>query len=413
MRSALKLATLATLLVPAAAALAAGSAVFDLEIGDPKRKGQHVQVVLDGITDTTTGELLTPQEMAERLADTRILLIGEDHTDMDFHRVQARVIEELHRTGREVMVGLEMYPYTRQAVLNKWSDGLLTEEAFVELSGWYESWGYRWDYYQRIFLFARDNGIPMFGVNIPRDHVRTVRTKGFEGLSAAQAAHMPETVNTDSDEHRQLFRAYFEDDDALHVAISEEQWDGMFRAQCTWDAAMGWNARMALERHGGEDAIMVVLIGAGHVTYGLGAERQITDAFDGRIRSLAPVPIRDDENEPVHEVRASYANFIWGVPPEIEPAYPSLGVSLAGALGSAPTSVIQVSDDSVAQRAGILVGDVLLYLDHGKLDSSVALRKQIAGYDWGDSALLRFERDGEVRTLDLHFRRVPAETHSK
>ena len=63
---------------------------------------------------------------------------------------------------------------------------------------------------------------------------------------------MPETVNTDSDEHRQLFRAYFEDDDAVHVTISEEQWEGMFRAQCTWDAAMGFNARMALERHGGE-----------------------------------------------------------------------------------------------------------------------------------------------------------------
>ena len=27
--------------------------------------------------------------MGERLADTRILFIGEDHTDMDFHRVQA------------------------------------------------------------------------------------------------------------------------------------------------------------------------------------------------------------------------------------------------------------------------------------------------------------------------------------
>ena len=411
-KTTIRLAAFAIVLVPVAAAWAAGSNVFDLEIGDPKRKDRQVAVVLDGITDTATGELLTPRELAERLADTRILFIGEDHTDMDFHRVQERVIQELHRSGREVMVGLEMFPSPRQEILNEWSGGLLTEEEFVESSGWYESWGYRWDYYRRIFLYARDNGIPMFGVNIPRDHVRTVRTKGFEGLSAKQAAHMPESVNTDSDEHRQLFRAYFEDDDALHAAISAEQWDGMYRAQCTWDAAMGWNARMALERHGGEDAIMVVLIGAGHVTYGLGAERQIRDAFDGRISSLAPVPIRDDDNQPVHEVRASYANFIWGVPPEIEPEYPGLGVSLAGALGSTPTKVIQVSDDSVAQRAGIRVGDLLLYLDHGKLDSSVALRKRIASYEWGDSAILRFERDGEVRTLDLHFRRAPAETGS-
>lgn len=405
MRSTLKIAALATVLVPVAGALAAGSGVFDLEIGDPERKGRQVAVVLDGITDTGTGELLTPQELAERLADTRILFVGEDHTDMDFHRVQARVLEELHRTGREVMVGLEMFPYTRQEILDEWSEGSLNEEEFVESSDWYGNWGYRWDYYRLIFLFARDNGIPMFGVNIPRDHVRTVRTEGFEGLSAAQAAHMPETVNTDSDEHRQLFRAYFEDDDALHVTISEEQWEGMFRAQCTWDAAMGFNARMALQRHGGEDAIMVVLIGAGHATYGLGAERQIRDAFDGQIRSLVPVPIRDGDNQPVDHVRASYADFVWGVPPEIEPEYPSLGVSLAGAVGSDPMKVIQVSDDSVAQRAGILVGDVLLHLDQRELDSGVALRKQIAGYDWGDSAVLRLKREGEAQTLDLHFRR--------
>ena len=93
---------------------AASSAVFDLGIGDPERKGRQVAVVLDGITDTATVELLTPREMAERLADTRILFIGEDHTDMDFHRMQARIMEELHRSGREVMVGLEMFPYTRQ-----------------------------------------------------------------------------------------------------------------------------------------------------------------------------------------------------------------------------------------------------------------------------------------------------------
>ena len=403
---------LAALFVPVVVAFAADSSVFDLEIGDPQRKDRQVAVVLDGITDTATGELLTPQEMAERLADTRILFIGENHTDMDFHRVQARIIEALHRNGREVMIGLEMYPYTQQQFLDEWSDGLLTEQEFIDLSGWYESWSYRWDYYRRIFLFARDNGIQMFGVNIPRDQIKTVRMEGFEALNDEQASHMPEFVNTDSDEHRQLFRAYFEDDDALHAAISEEQWDGMYRAQCTWDAAMGWNARLALERHGGEDAIMVVLIGAGHVTYGLGAERQIKDEFTGRIRSLVPVPVRDDDNVPVDEVRASYANFIWGVPPETESLYPSLGVSLMGSIGSAPTKVIQVSDDSVAQRAGIQVGDVLLYLDDAELDSSVALREQIALYDWGDSAVLGYEREGAIRTLDIHFRRLPADTES-
>ena len=78
-----------------------------------------------------------------------------------------------------------------------------------------------------------------------------------------------------------------------------------------------------------------------------------------------------------------------------------------------PPSVIQVSDDSVAQRAGVRVGDVLLQLDQSELDSSVALSKQIAGYDWGDSAVLASSSVTErsARWI-VHFRRVPADTHN-
>ncbi len=48
----------------------------------------------------------------------------------------------------------------------------------------------------------------------------------------------------------------------------------MQRAQCTWDATMGYNAIQAFEAHAGEagegEAIMVVFAGSGHVAYGLG-----------------------------------------------------------------------------------------------------------------------------------------------
>ena len=72
--------------------------------------------------------------------------------------------------------------------------------------------------------------------------------------------------------------------------------------------------------------------------------------------------------------------------------------------------VIQVSDDSVAQRAGVRVGDVLLHLDDSKLDSSIALRKQIAGYDWGRQRRIAVRaRRTRCKSLDLHFRRAPAE----
>ena len=83
-------------------------------------------VVLDAPVDTRTGEVLGRPELVKRLADTRVLLVGEEHTDSEFHRVELRVIEALQASGREVLIGLEMFPYDQQGPLDDWTHGLLT-----------------------------------------------------------------------------------------------------------------------------------------------------------------------------------------------------------------------------------------------------------------------------------------------
>ncbi len=324
------------------------------------RKDKQVELRLDGITDTANGDLITPPELARRLAPTGLLFIGETHTNLDFHKVQLRVVRALHEAGREVMIGLEMFPYTQQASLDAWVAGKYTEQEFLEAADWFEYWSYNWEYYREIFVYARDNGIRMYGVNTPRDVVKAVREKGFKDLTPEEAAHIPHEVKPITPEQREMFKAFFDPDDALHM--NDEALEGMLRAQTVWDATMGWNALQALQTNGGDNAIMVVLIGSGHVTYGLGAERQTDPYYEGVISSVIPLEVTDDECTPVTKVQASYANFLWGLPRQEDEAYPSLGVSLMGPLGEKPTTVIQLSEGSVAERAGIAVGDVLLKL---------------------------------------------------
>ena len=381
----------------------AGQADLHHAIGDPARKDRKVELVLDGIVDTASDETVTPEEMAARLSDVGMLFIGETHTNIDYHRVQLRTIRALHEAGREVLIGLEMFPYTQQSSLNEWIEGDQSEQEFVEAAEWHTYWGYNWGYYREIFVYARDNGIRMFGVNTPREVVKAVRQKGFKDLTPEEAEHIPNGVLPVTDEQRTMYRSFFDPDDALHM--SDDRLDGMLRAQATWDATMGWNSLQALRKHGGEDAIMVVLIGSGHVTYGLGSERQTAPYYDGNIASLIPVQNADPTGAPVEKVQASYANFIWGLPRADYEIYPSLGVSLMGPIGKEPTQIIQLSAGSVADRAGFQVGDVLQSLGGEPVSSGVDLRRIVSGWRWGDVATAEILRDGKEQQISIAVRR--------
>lgn len=401
MNARLPLLLLALLL---AVPLSAADETLHLPLGDPARKDRQAPLVLDAVTDTRTGALITPAELANRLGDVRLLLVGESHTDMDFHRAQLRVLEELVRSGRKVLLGLEMYPYTGQQFLDSWVEGRLTEEQFLETSRWYESWGYNWSYYRDIFLLARDRKIRLFALNAPRAVIEKVRKKGFESLTPEEAAHVPRDVDTRSPEHRALFKAFFAPDDPLHAGMTEEQWDGMIAAQATWDATMAHNAVKALEREPG--AILAVLVGSGHVAYGLGIERQAAArGFGGRIASVIPVNVKDTEGKSVGAVQASYADFLWGLPPAAAPLYPHLGLSTVPAEGEKALKVIFLQEKTPAATAGFEVGDVLLALDGTPVPDKETLNRLMAAKRWGDAAVFRVRRGSGTVEIPVLFRR--------
>lgn len=376
-----------------------------LAIGDSARKDKEAPLVLDGVTDTRKGDVVTPAEMAKRLAGARLVLVGESHTDMDFHRAQLRVVEELVRAGRPVFLGLEMYPYTQQRYLDQWVDGLLTEEGFLKLSRWYENWGYNWNYYRDIFLFARDHKVRMFAVNAPRDVVTAVRKKGFQNLTPEEAAHIPTRIDTSSPDHRALFKSFFDADDPLHSGMTEEQWDSMISAQATWDATMAHNAVKALQEHGTPETVMVVLAGSGHVAYGVGIARQARGYFQGDIATLIPVNVREMDGTEVKTVQASYADFLWGVPGETAPLYPSLGLSTSPVEGEKALKVIFVSEKTPAEKAGFKAGDVLLTMDGAAVPDKETLNRLVAGRSWGDEAVFIVKRGAGTETLRVSFRR--------
>jgi uncharacterized iron-regulated protein len=349
---------------------------------------------------------MSPSELAGKLEGTRLVLMGESHTDVNFHRAQFQLIKALHDAGREVLVGLEMYPYTKQEFLDNWYSGRYTEKGFLETSRWYDAWGYHWDYYRPIFLFARDNGLPMYGLNTPREVIASVRKKGFDELTEEERELMPPSVDTDNDEHFELFKSYFEDED-FHATMTDEQWKGMFDAQCTWDATFGHNALEVLEKHEDPNAVLVVLVGSGHTTYDLGIQRQIQQwDQDLTIATVIPIPVQEwDEEEPIVEVQASFADFIWGMPQETDPVYPTLGISTRSTGDEGQRTVIYVGEDSVGEQAGFEMGDLLLTMGDKPIGSREDLALFMSEIRWGDRTEAKVLRGEEEVILDIAFRR--------
>ncbi|MGD8330484.1 MAG: ChaN family lipoprotein [Acidobacteriota bacterium] len=394
----LALAALVAVAAPPVAARAQDE--LDLAVGDPARRDQRVAVMMDAIVDSRTAAVLAPDDLPERLADVRLLLMGESHTEMASHRVQLAVIRALVESGREVMIGLEMYPYTEQQHLDHWIDGLLTEKGFVQLSRWYENWGYNWGYYREIFAYARDHDVRMVAVNTPREVVSAVRQKGFDGLSEEEAQHIPPRVDTDNEEHLELFRAYMGPPGSGH-GVSDDALFSMFQAQCTWDAAMAYNSVKALEQRPG--AIMVVMVGSGHVAYGLGIQRQAKLWFDGEVRTLIPVALGADPHHPRDSVQASYADYVWGVPAETDTAFPSLDFSTRQTDGQ--VEVIIVPSGSDAAEAGVSVGDRIVAIDGEPVPDRETMSRLVAEKRWGDRIVLGLEREGRSVEAAFVFRR--------
>ncbi len=395
--------------ITASALAQSGNQVLHLSVGDPARKDREVPLQLDTIVDTKTGDQITPAQLVSRLAGVRLLLVGEEHTNIEIHRIQARIIEGLVAAGRKVFIGLEMYPYTEQRSLDEWHGGFLTEEGFVRLSHWYDNWGFNWNYYRDIFLFARDHRIPMFALNAPREVVSAVRRKGFANLTPEEAAHIPKDIDATNPDHMTFFKATLAGETGGPMGMgqmSDDMWKSMLAAQATWDAAMGFNAVQALKQFGGNDAMMVVLVGAGHVAYGLGIEHQARQWFDGPIASVIPMSVTSGL-VPINTVRASYANFIWGIGEEIDSLYPDPFISTRPIEDGKALQVLAPEHGSLAEKAGFKANDVLVSMDGIPITDKETLSRLVAAKRWGDASVFVVRRGNGTETLTMQYRRTP------
>jgi uncharacterized iron-regulated protein len=243
--------------------------------------GLNMEFGADSILSGTTGTPISYAEMLKDLENARIIYIGENHTDPVHHQIQLRVIQDLTER-HEVAVGVEMIDHPYQPVLDKWSQGGLSEEAFLEKTQWYANWRYDFDLYRGIFETIRDKRIPLIGLNLPFHIPPKIAVGGIDNLVPEDAAHLPQTITLADPDHR----AYVENIFNIHKFKGRNNFEYFYTAQCAWEDTMA----EAIAGHLSPRK-MIVLCGNGHIIKKFGIPNRAFTRTQAPFKTLYLAPV--------------------------------------------------------------------------------------------------------------------------
>ena len=252
----------------------------------------------DGIVRVQDEAAVSFEELVGDLASVPLVFIGELHTSRGHHEAQLQIIRALADKGEKVAIGLEMFHDGHQEELDAWLSGEVGTEEFLDV--YYHNWNLPWSLYRDIFLFARERGLPMIGLNASPDLTRRVAAHGFESLTPAQLEELPGVSCNVDPEYEDFIRRAMGD---------PRHGSGSFRyfceAQMVWDTTMAGKVVDYLAQNG--DATLVVLAGSGH-SWKRGIPQQV--------RRLAGLPFRtvlpENEDRPSREnVLPEDTDYLW------------------------------------------------------------------------------------------------------
>ncbi|WP_305988829.1 ChaN family lipoprotein [Roseibium sp. MMSF_3544] len=403
-----------------ALALATGGQAFAFGKSGTKSSEADASVCADAgqWLDPATGETLGPKAVLSRAAAGQVVLLGESHTSSEDHLWQTSVLAGLYAHQPELIVGFEAFPRSVQTSLDEWSSGSLTEPVFLEATRWDQVWGYDADFYMPMFDFARQNRVPVIALNVDRSLVSKVGQNGWTSVPAGEreglsdpAPASPGYLDALADVYAkkaQLRRASGGDDtkstSGEDLPIKEQPGFVRFvEAQLTWDRAMA--EALAEASRDNPEAVVVGIMGRGHVEHGHGVPHQLADLGIDTVTSL--LPVTPDGGCASLEAGLADAVFVVDRSESSEPVRdrPRLGVYIEPA-SEGGLLLSSIVEGSIAEEADLNAGDIVLNAAGSPVATTRDLVTIIERQAPGTWLPLDIRRDGEDLTIIAKF---PAE----
>lgn len=260
----------------------------------------------------------TFERMASSLSKAKVVFFGEQHDDPATHAAEVELLHALARTGRPVIVSLEMFERDVQPALDDYLAGRISEADFLARS---RPWPRYATDYRGLVELARARGWRVIASNVPRPMASAVGRGGLsvlDTLQAAARAHAGRELACPKDDYRARFLAEMrthssgsgtvpQPGDTLPSAVAER----FYLAQCVKDETMAESIVLAL-RNSPRNAILVHYNGSFHSDYGHGAAARVARREPRwKLAIVTAIPARDPGAAPVapHAGRADYLIF--------------------------------------------------------------------------------------------------------
>ncbi len=382
--------------------------VFNPLLGKEELKETHLNIKRNELWNMDTRNTTSFDEMVDILSQKSIIYIGEKHDNATHHQLQLDIIKALYEKNPQIIIGMEMFQKPYQKVLDQWTSGEINEGILLDEVEWYYYWDVPYEYYKGILDFAREKGLPLVAINISRELLAKIMSKGIDSLTEDERKLLP-VLTPVTNEYEDFMKRNYKG----HPGTFTPSLKNFILTQRLWDDTMAETISAVMETRSAKNVQMVVISGGGHIMYGLGIPDRIFAHNQLSYATVLPVEIYHGGEKEV-EVEIDIGNFVVGtVPPTAPSKVPLLGVaSPGGKRENGGIEIRSVMKDSIAKKSGIQAGDIMIRFDDKELSNFHSLTRLIREVGWNRTVEIVLLRDDQKVVVEATFPPEPSKEDS-
>ncbi|XP_068641711.1 protein RETICULATA-RELATED 6, chloroplastic-like [Aristolochia californica] len=287
----------------------------------PEEKSKE-EVITSRVYDATAiGEPMAigkdKQRVWEKLLTARVIYLGEseqvpvrDDRDLELEIVR-KVRNKCIEQGRPVSLALEIFPCTLQEQLNQFMDGRIDGEGLKSFTLHWPP--HRWQEYEPILNYCRDNRVRLVACGTPPEVIRTVQAEGIHGLSKAERkTYTPPAGSGFIAGFTSIARRSSVDMMSPNSAVPFGPSSYLSaQARVVEDYTMSQIILQAI-LEGGSSGMLIVVTGASHVMYGsrgIGVPARVSKKLQKKNQSV--ILLNPERQDIRREGEVPVADFLW------------------------------------------------------------------------------------------------------